>query len=188
MKCVRKNSKRLVYICVWLAIYIHASSSLPLLDYFSSDPTESRAMSSDDAENSTAVAEVDPTDDGASTALIRYDTVMPVLKVVLTPIGRMFQPIIEQWLADRFGPYIDSIGRAVEGISRYATDNFSFQTGDTYYTKHDLLDGYGYNSLIITLASGRTFTILTHKSNRKMNILDEFPHLTEALNEVRNLN
>ncbi|XP_055545666.1 uncharacterized protein LOC129730390 [Wyeomyia smithii] len=180
------NSQRLLYICLWLTICIHTISPLPLLDYFSSEPT-SNSLPNNATENSTALAEVHPVDDDARNYLINYDTVLPVLKVVLTPIGRMFQPMIEQWLADRFGPYIDSIGRAVEGISRYATDNINFQTGDTYYTKHDLLDGYGYNSLIITLASGRTFTVLTHKSNRKFNILDEFPQMSEAINEVRKL-
>ncbi|XP_065081003.1 uncharacterized protein LOC135703651 [Ochlerotatus camptorhynchus] len=163
-----------------VSIVLHTSTALPLMKYLS--PEEK----SEDGELTTALAEIRPELDD-DLPYIRYGTVMPVLKVVLTPIGRMVQPMIEQWIADRFGPYIDSIGRAVEGVSRYATDNLSFQTGDTYYTKSDLIDGYGYNSLIINLPSGKTMTVLTSKSKRKLDIFDELPQLSEALNEVRKL-
>lgn len=97
------------------------------------------------------------------------------------------QPLIEQWIADRFGPYIDTIGRTVEGVSRYATDNLSFQTGDVYYTKSDLVEGYGYNSLLVNLPGGKTMTVLTTKSTRKLDIIEELPQVSESLNEVRNI-
>ncbi|XP_058815111.1 uncharacterized protein LOC131678801 [Topomyia yanbarensis] len=179
-------SSKLFCVLLLFTIYVQKSSTFPLLDYFNSDP-DGNPVARDVEETSTALAEIATESDSPRGPLIQYDTVVPVLKVVLTPIGRILQPLIERWIADRLGPYVESIGRAMEGFSRFATEHVSFQTGDTYYTKSDLIDGYGYNSLIITLASGRTFTVLTHKSNRKMNILDEFPQLSEALNEVRKL-
>ncbi|XP_062551718.1 uncharacterized protein LOC134216978 isoform X2 [Armigeres subalbatus] len=168
-------------LCLFLMATISTSRALPILEYLN---LENR---SSDSEQTTAIAEVRP-EDIEDLPFIRYETVMPVLKVVLTPIGRLMQPLIEQWLADRFGPYIDTIGRAVEGVSRYATDNLSFQSGDIYYTKSDLINGYGYHSLLISLPSGKTLTVLTHKSKRKLDIVDELPHVSEALNEVRSIN
>uniref|UniRef100_A0A182FYP2 Uncharacterized protein n=2 Tax=Anopheles albimanus TaxID=7167 RepID=A0A182FYP2_ANOAL len=59
---------------------------------------------------------------------------VPVLQMILTPIGRMVWPRVEQWFADTFGSYLDSANRAIESIAQYATDNISFQTGDVYYS------------------------------------------------------
>ncbi|KAL1399598.1 hypothetical protein pipiens_008084 [Culex pipiens pipiens] len=177
------KSSKLLSVIILAAFCIQSSRALPLLDYFTSEPLRDGGSGEPDQPQS------DSTDVGsyADSPMIRYDTVVPVLRVVLTPIGRMLQPMIERWLVARFGPYIETVGRALESFSNFATENVSFQTGDTYYTKSDLVDGYGYNSLIINLPSGRSITVLTHKSSRKLNILDEFPQLTEALNEVRKL-
>nr|XP_029714911.1 uncharacterized protein LOC109416541 isoform X1 [Aedes albopictus] len=167
-------------LCIFLLITLHTSRAIPLMEYFLPESQPS------DPEQTTAVAQYRQ-DDTEDLPLIRYETVLPVLKVVLTPIGRLMQPLIEQWIADRFGPYIDTIGRTVEGVSRYATDNLSFQTGDVYYTKSDLVEGYGYNSLLVNLPGGKTMTVLTTKSTRKLDIIEELPQVSESLNEVRNI-
>ncbi|XP_055600563.1 uncharacterized protein LOC129749568 [Uranotaenia lowii] len=176
------NTTKTLLVALVLTVFINAVVSKPLFSFF--DPEPSPESRDDDAQATTDLIRLSEEE---SSSLIRYDTVVPVLKVVLTPIGRMLQPMIEQWLVDRFGAYIDTIGRTMESFARFATETVSFQTGDTYYTKSDLIDGHGYNSLIINLPSGRTLTVLTHKSNRRLNILDEFPQLSEALNEVRKL-
>uniref|UniRef100_A0A182SLF7 Uncharacterized protein n=1 Tax=Anopheles maculatus TaxID=74869 RepID=A0A182SLF7_9DIPT len=68
-----------------------------------------------------------------SKPLLRYDTVVPILQVILTPIGRMVWPRVEQWVSGLFGAYLDSANRAIDSISQYATENISFQTGLTTY-------------------------------------------------------
>ncbi|XP_055643747.1 uncharacterized protein LOC129779963 [Toxorhynchites rutilus septentrionalis] len=173
-------STRLFCVILFFLVATRSSSAFPILDYFNYDIAPSAR---DGEQPSATMMEL-----SQYRSLLHFDTFIPVMKIILAPIGRMMQPMIEQWIEDYFGAYIDSIGRAVENISRFATDNISFQPGDTYYTKDDLLNGYGYNSLIINLPSGKTVTVLTHRSSSKLNILDEFPQLSEAFNEVRKLN
>ncbi|EAT37753.1 AAEL010291-PA [Aedes aegypti] len=168
-------------LCIVLLVSLHKTGALPLMQYFNLENPSS------DSEQTTAITEYRQ-DEVDNQPMIQYETVMPVLKIVLTPIGRLMQPLIEQWLEYQFGPYINTIGRAMEGVSRYATDNLSFQPGDVYYTKSDLVEGYGYNSLLINLPAGKTLTVLTHKSKQKLDIIEELPQVSDSLNEVRKLN
>ncbi|XP_040169474.1 uncharacterized protein LOC120903878 [Anopheles arabiensis] len=164
---------------VLLLLGMPCANGLPLWDYLTGINT------SDDS--SATAGLIEPREDNAK-SLVRYDTMVPVLQVILTPIGRMVWPRVEQWFSGLFGAYLDSANRAIDTLSQYATENISFQTGDVYYTKNDMIDGHGHQSLIVTLPSGRTITVLTFKSKSKFNILDEFPQLSEAQNEVRELN
>uniref|UniRef100_A0A182JTC8 Uncharacterized protein n=1 Tax=Anopheles christyi TaxID=43041 RepID=A0A182JTC8_9DIPT len=168
---------------VLLLLSLPCTNGLPLWDYFTGIDTSEGSAGTD----TTTMERTEPRDDSAK-SLLRYDTMVPVLQVILTPIGRMVWPRVEQWFSGLFGAYLDGANRAIDTISQYATENISFQTGDVYYTKSDMIDGHGHQSLIITLPSGRTITVLTFKSKSKFNIFDEFPQLTEAQNEVRELN
>ncbi|XP_035909499.1 uncharacterized protein LOC118511026 [Anopheles stephensi] len=169
---------------VALLLIVPSANGLPLWDYFTGvDTTEDKAAGMD----TTTMELIEPRQD-YSKPLLRYDTVVPILQVVLTPIGRMLWPRVEQWVSGLFGAYLDSANRAIDSISQYATENISFQTGDVYYTKSDMIDGHGHQSLIITLPSGRTITVLTFKTKSKFNVFEEFPQLSETQNEVRELN
>uniref|UniRef100_A0A182N8S0 Uncharacterized protein n=1 Tax=Anopheles dirus TaxID=7168 RepID=A0A182N8S0_9DIPT len=168
---------------VVLLLVVPCANGLPLWDYLTGVDTTEDSVVADGAE-----LELTESRQDTSKPLLRYDTMVPVLQVILTPIGRMVWPRVEQWFSGLFGAYLDSANRAIDTISQYATENISFQTGDVYYTKSDMIDGHGHQSLIITLPSGRTITVLTFKTKGKFNILDEFPQLSEAQNEVRELN
>uniref|UniRef100_A0A182VSX0 Uncharacterized protein n=1 Tax=Anopheles minimus TaxID=112268 RepID=A0A182VSX0_9DIPT len=166
-----------------LLLVVPCTNGLPLWDYLTGVDTAEESAVTD----TTTVELIETRQDDAK-PLLRYDTMMPILQVILTPIGRMVWPRVEQWVSGIFGAYLDSANRAIDTISQYATENISFQTGDVYYTKSDMIDGRGHQSLIITLPSGRTITVLTFKTKSKFNIFDEFPQLSETQNEVRELN
>uniref|UniRef100_A0A182QIQ8 Uncharacterized protein n=1 Tax=Anopheles farauti TaxID=69004 RepID=A0A182QIQ8_9DIPT len=183
-KTVMHRHTLLIFVGVSLLAAVPSVNGLPIWDYLTgTQPADEDTPVADGTEVDLLQSRQDN-----SKPLLRYDTMVPVLQVILTPIGRMVWPRVEQWFSGLFGAYLDSANRAIDTISQYATENISFQTGDVYYTKSDMIDGRGHQSLIITLPSGRTITVLTFKSKGKFNILDEFPQLSEAQNEVRELN
>ncbi|XP_053673914.1 uncharacterized protein LOC128724174 [Anopheles nili] len=182
IKATKHLSTFVVAASVMLVLFVPCSNCLPIWDYFSGTESPGKGTLADGTEIELIESRQD-----SSKPLLRYDTMVPVLQVILTPIGRMVWPRIEQWFSGLFGAYLNSANRAIDTIAQYATENISFRTGDVYYTKNDLIDGHGHQSLIITLPSGRTFTVLTFKTKSKFNVLDEFPQLNEAHNEVRSL-
>ncbi|XP_058056253.1 uncharacterized protein LOC131207647 [Anopheles bellator] len=177
----RAQHSTAITACVIILIFVPICTGLPLWNFFNrtdglADIPESGVVSS---------KVLDDSDD--LKPLLRYDTVVPILQVIFTPIGRMVWPRVEQWFSEIFGAYLDSANRAIENMAQFATDNISFQKGDTYYAKSDMIDGHGHQSLIVTLPSGRTITVLTFKTKSKFNVFEEFPQLSESQNEVRKL-
>ncbi|XP_050083466.1 uncharacterized protein LOC126570055 [Anopheles aquasalis] len=168
-----------------LLVLVPLCNGLPLWNFLSG--TEVSRDVADNAAGEIDLGDSQATADGRTIRILSYNTMVPALQMILTPIGRMVWPRVEQWFSDTFGSYLDSANRAIENIAQYATDNISFQTGDVYYTKSDMINGHGYQSLIVTLPSGRTVTILTFKSKNKFNVFEEFPQLTDAQNEVRKI-
>ncbi|XP_052863915.1 uncharacterized protein LOC128270545 [Anopheles cruzii] len=176
-----QHSTAIITACVIIVIFVPICTGLPLWNFF--NRTNGFADIPESGEVSGKM--LDDSDD--LRPLLRYDTVVPILQMIVTPIGRMMWPRVEQWFSEIFGAYLDSANRAIENITQFATDNVSFQKGDTYYTKSDMIDGHGYQSLIVTLPSGRKITVLTFKTKSKFNVFEEFPQLSESQNEVREL-
>lgn len=102
-------------------------NGLPLWNLLSG--TEVSREITENAADDIDLGDSQATVDGRTIRILRYDTMIPVLQMILTPIGRMVWPRVEQWFSDTFGSYLDSANRAIESMAQYATDNISFQTG-----------------------------------------------------------